>query len=162
MTELAPIRELQRLGRFSEALASLDAASSRRTSIDADVLRAELLERTGSHTDSERLARRLIGSRHLSPQGRGACESTLGMIGWEAGRTTDAIGHLQRAAVLADQSADLERLCWAQLRLMVALSNIGGAHTTATLLAKVRGNVTRLGEPSVSAALHILVGEMET
>jgi hypothetical protein len=148
MSELAPVRDLQRTGRFSEALALLDAGRPQRGSLDADVLRAELLERTGNYTDSQRLARRLLAIRQLTPQNRSVCEFTLGMIEWDAGRTSDSIGHLQRAVALAEQCGDTERLCWAQLRLMVAVGSISGPEASAPLLSRLRANVTRLGDPT--------------
>lgn len=162
MRDLTAVRELQRRGRFSEALGLLGTLQERRApAIEADVLRAELLERTGSYAQAETLGRKLIGSRLLRPGDRSACEFTLGLVGWDAGRTTEATGHFQRAVSLAQDAGDLERLCWCQLRLMIALAGKGGVPTADRLLSSVRTSAVRLGDPCVTAAVHIFVGELE-
>jgi DNA-binding NtrC family response regulator/tetratricopeptide (TPR) repeat protein len=162
MRDLTAVRDLQRRGRFSDALKLLDSLHERRTApIETSVLRAELLERTGCYPESESLARQVLASRLLRPADRSTCELVLGLTAWDAGRTTEAIGHLQRAVSLAQEAGDLERLCWSELRLMIALAGTGGMPATDRLLARVRASAVRLGEPTVTSALHMFVGELE-
>ena len=68
MTHTSDPQELFADGRFSEALRALDTrtAAHRLTLMDGDVLRAELLERTGKYAESEVLARRLLANKQLS------------------------------------------------------------------------------------------------
>src|SRR6185295_18273363 len=49
----------------------------------------------------------------------------------------------------------------ARLRLWVVSSGRSGPQASLPLLARSRSDVLRLGDPLVSAALHVLVGEIE-
>ncbi len=160
MTQSSDAEQLQAGGRFSEALRSLNAVRAYATP-EADLLRAELLERTGDYPQSATLVRRLLADKRLTLQHQGRCEFVLGLIDWGTGDTDDAVLHFQRSVSRAESAGDLQRLCWAQLMLMVVVADRTGASATNQLFAAVRANVTKLGEPSVSAALHLLVGELE-
>ena len=52
-------------------------------------------------------------------------------------------------------------MTWCQLRLLMTVGDVSGPQTVGPLLAQVRANVVRLGDPVVSAALHVYVGEMD-
>ena len=160
-----PVQNSRRLivdGRFNDALRCLESAPvQREIALDAEVLRAELLERTGRYSESRTLAESLIKTRRLSLAQRSACEFSLGLIDWDEGGTDASITHFQRSLKYASAADDSKRICWAEMRLMVVQAGRLGPVATARTLLAVRRNVMRAAEPSISAALHILIGEME-
>jgi DNA-binding NtrC family response regulator/tetratricopeptide (TPR) repeat protein len=125
------------------------------------VLRAELLERTGRYSESRILAEGLIKTRRLSLVQRSSCEFSLGLIDWDEGDTDASITHFQRSLKYATSADDPTRICWAALRLMVVQAGRVGPVVTGQALADVRRTIMRAAEPTISAALHILIGEME-
>jgi predicted amidohydrolase len=116
--------------------------NARHHRLECDVLRMELLERTGKSAQAQILAQRLIGLRDLGVANRSACELTLGLLAWDEGKTGEAIEHLQRAISFAISAKDLRRTCWAQLRLVILLADWSGPGAAIQLLADVRANVT--------------------
>ena len=74
MESLTSVRQLNAAGRFAEALKALERAGvDRRDRLSADVLNAELLERTGRFTQSRTLTELVLKSRDLRPVDRSAC-----------------------------------------------------------------------------------------
>ena len=71
------------------------------------------------------------------------------------------MSHLQRAAAIALASGDYERACWAQLWLLIVVSDHSGPDATVSLLAELRANTVRSADPVILAALHIFVAQME-
>jgi DNA-binding NtrC family response regulator len=153
-------RQLVTAGRFVEALRCLDEFGAPR-GIAADVMRVEVLERVGRHGQCRALAERLLKSKELTHADRSICEFAIGLVELNNGKTEAAISHLQSSISAASQSRDLERLSWPQLRLLVTLADYSGPESTRPLVAEVRTNATKLGNPCVTAALHIFIGEME-
>jgi transcriptional regulator with PAS, ATPase and Fis domain/tetratricopeptide (TPR) repeat protein len=103
----------------------------------------------------------LFKSKDLTPSDRSKCEVVLALIESDSGNTTSAILHLQQSISSASEAKDLERVCWAQLHLLRILSDRSGIDATPPLLAELRANAIKLGDPQVVAALHIYVGQME-
>ena len=86
MSSFQAAKELVATGRFSDAIRILsDCTVTADQRLDADVLRADLLERTGRSGQSRQLAESLLKSRHISPRGRSTCEVILGRLDWEEG-----------------------------------------------------------------------------
>lgn len=154
-------RQLNEAGRFKDALRCLESTGSTPQNTDAEILRVELLERTGRYTQSRVLIDRLTKTRSLSARHKSLCEFCLGLIDWDEGHSAASIAHFNRSLEQAVFAGDLVRICWAQLRLMVIMASRSTATATTESLAEVRRNVVRVGEPAISAALHILLGEME-
>jgi DNA-binding NtrC family response regulator/tetratricopeptide (TPR) repeat protein len=162
MTALATVEQLNEEGRFGEALNALDRfAPSREERNASDVLRAELLERVGRYSLAKSLCERLRNTRDMAPVHHSSLEHTLALIERHGGDNDKAITHLQRSIAMAEIAKDHQRLCWSQLRLMVILADRFGHAAAATLLERVRFNIVRIGNPVLSAALHIVMGEME-
>ena len=163
MNGLDIVGDIVRAGRFGTALTTLEHLSvtpSMRLSLD--VLHAEILERIGRHSQSKAIAERLLKTQNLTLGDRSSCESVLALIEADRdGETGKALEHMQRALLLAERSKDLRRICWCQLRLMITLADFSGHQAVAPLLADARTNVIKLGDSTVSAALHIFLGEME-
>jgi DNA-binding NtrC family response regulator/tetratricopeptide (TPR) repeat protein len=164
MSVLSQAQALQDRGRFKEALAVVESANStpREDRLSIDVIRAELYERIGRYQNSRTLAQRLLSSPGLTSEHRARCEYTLGLIESDEGRSDAALAHFQRSITAAKLAKTLAISCLAQLRLIVLLSDRSGLEATAPLLSQVRSAVTKLGNPTISATLHILVGAMET
>ena len=86
MADLHAVRLLREAGRFAEALKALDGLRiAREERVAADVLRADLLERTGRLGSSGTLVRALLHGPHLSPADRSACELVLARLAWADG-----------------------------------------------------------------------------
>ena len=163
MNGLNVVEDLVRAGRFGAALTTLERlAVTPSIRLPVDVLHAELLERTGRHSQSKAIAERLLKNQNLTLGNRSSCESVLALIEAERdGETGKALKHMQRALLLAENSKDLRRICWCQLRLVITLADISGHQAMAPLLADARTNAIKLGDSTTSAALHIFLGEME-
>jgi transcriptional regulator with PAS, ATPase and Fis domain/tetratricopeptide (TPR) repeat protein len=154
-------RQLLAAGRFIEALRLLDDRSTISRARTDDVLRVEVLERIGRHLQCRALAERLLNTKELNHADRSICEFSRGLVELNAGNIETAIAHLQTSVSAALLAQDLERLCWPQLRLLVTLGDYSGPDASRPLIAVLRSNATKLGNPAVTAALHIFVGEME-
>ena len=56
---------------------------------------------------------------------------------------------------------DLNQSCWSQLRLMLAVAEFSGPQSAVPIFTQVRTDVLKLGDPHVSAALHLFLGEVD-
>jgi DNA-binding NtrC family response regulator/tetratricopeptide (TPR) repeat protein len=129
--------------------------------LDAQLLKLELLERVGQHDLCSELAGVLLRSRGLSASRRSVCEFVMGRIACESGETDIGIAHLQRAISLGIEGNDLERVCWAEIALVLILADRNGPQAALPLMSDLRLNITKYGDPHAVAALHLFVGEME-
>jgi len=162
MENLASVKSLVRNGRFIEALTSLTEPMPSQKRLPAiDVQRVALLERVGRYGESRQLTAKLLRTTELSDVDRSICEYTIGLIEWDEGHTNSAIEHVQRSLLLAKRADNLERLCWSQLRLWMMFGNRSDIDAAAPILAELRANSIRLGDPSVLAAVHVFVAEIE-
>ena len=162
MTTLADVTALRESGCFSQALKTLDEVGVKNGERPtASTLKAELLERTGAYTQSRSITEGLLAGKQISVADRSTCELVLGRLELEIGAVDSGIAHLQRSATFASQGAELARLCWAQLRLLLVLSDRSGPDSVVPLLGELRVNVMRSGDPSIMAALHIYLAETE-
>jgi DNA-binding NtrC family response regulator/tetratricopeptide (TPR) repeat protein len=162
MELIESVRALARSGRFLEALETLETCRLGHDKMVADLLRVELYERTGRAEESQALALRLLKSRDLGPSEKAICEFTLGQIAWETkGDTDKSIVHVQRAVALADQGKDRRKVCLFRLRQMVMVADKSGPTSVLPILSQLRSQSIKLGDPHISAALHIFIGETE-
>ena len=162
MNILAPVVSLRDIGQFAAALKTLDTI---RTNGDerrsADILRAELLERTGDYPQSRALTETLLRKVGLSGPERSTCELVLARLELELGHVDEGISRLQRAISAASECHDFARLCWAELRLLLVVSDRSGPDSVTPLLAELRTHVMQSGDPGIMAALHIYLAETE-
>jgi DNA-binding NtrC family response regulator/tetratricopeptide (TPR) repeat protein len=162
MGSLETVRSLCDAGRFLDALKALGRSTVPRTEQRAaDVLKAELLERTGSYTQARVLVESLIKRPGLSSADRSSSELLLALVDWEDRRIAPALVRFERSIAIAKHGQHLERLCWAQLRLLLVMSDSSGPDALGPLIGEVRTNVIRLGQPMLAAALHVFVAQME-
>ncbi|MGH7485206.1 MAG: tetratricopeptide repeat protein, partial [bacterium] len=162
MEILDPILRLTRLGRFGDALRAFDevkANISLRPSFE--VLRAHVLEQVGHAGPALALATTLLKSKHLTNAQKGECEFIVGKILFEEGDAEMGLGHLQRAALAALQTTDLHALFGAKLFAFVILSERSGPAAGASAIADLRQIATKLGDPEVTARLHLFVAQAE-
>jgi len=90
VTRLAMIRKLQEDGRPYAALAHLDGSGVKGAA--ADLLRADILRRTGQITQARALYQGLLTTCMV-----GAGHHGLGILAGEEGRLTESLDHLQQA-----------------------------------------------------------------
>jgi DNA-binding NtrC family response regulator/tetratricopeptide (TPR) repeat protein len=162
MESLQSAQILRREGRFFEALRVIGSAATSAVNRNAvDVLRADLLEHVGQHSDATSLVSKLLRTNRLTDSERSASERVFGYVLLESGDIDGALAHLQSSAALAVQAGDLESLFLAQARIMLVVSERSGPGAATPMLADVRQLATKLGDPHISAALHLYVAEME-
>ena len=162
MNQLDLATALNAEGRFADALSALVDANPGSISSSATLLlKAELSERVGRFGQSLAYLEQLRGAKHMTPQQHSSCEFIVGKIELEEGKTESAVTHLQRAVALAMQAGDLVRKCWPQMWLLASISDRSGPDAVATLLAELRSDAVKLGDPQVLAGIHLFVGQME-
>jgi DNA-binding NtrC family response regulator len=157
---LEPIRA----GHFRQALSDLKQSWSEWNAqpVTRDVILAELLQRTGDFAEAMRIAQRCGSVRGVSPELQARCEIVIGSVLRDRGDTTAAIDHLRKAIAIATTAKLREQLCWAELRLFLALSEGPGLDSAVALVPSLRRDVSRLGDPLTSSALHLFVARIET
>ena len=162
MDRLEHALQLERSGHFILALRELEHVSlSGDGKTDAQVLKAGLLERLGRHAQSRAIAMSVLSSRNASARSRARCECILGRLDREKGAIHQAIERFQKAAMLAGETVDLQCLCWAHLFLMLIVSQRAGPEAATPLVSRARATATKLGEPHMTATLHMFVSQME-
>jgi tetratricopeptide (TPR) repeat protein len=162
MESLEQVLLLARLGRFGEALRKLeDANAATFGTRQAEVLRAALLEKVGYSEQALELATRLLKSKHLTKSQRSECETVLGRLLFDRGDTEGGLARFRRAALLAQEAGDLHALFAANIQLLVILSDRFGPAAGSAVLADVRQIATKLGDPEITARLHLFVAQIE-
>jgi len=157
---LARAQELARVGRFKEALANLqtDASDSR---AGAQVLRVEMLERTGEVRAAKVLTERLLSRKKLDGALRARLLTTRGIIQLEEGKAVDSIDSLTSARELALEDKATSELFWSELRLLLAEFERSPGKGSSRLLADVRKHAIQLGDSNATIALHLFFSEVE-
>ena len=157
---LARAQELARVGRFKEALASLHADGSD-TRPAAQVLRVEMLERTGDVKAARVLTERLLSRKKLDNALKARLLTARGVIQLEEGRTLDSIESLTSARELALEDKSTADLFWSELRLLLAEFERSPGRDSPRLLSDVRKHATQLGDSNATVALHLFFSEVE-
>ena len=87
----------------------------------------------------------------------------MGDIRKTQGGSLAALEEYRKAAADAERGGDREQLCRAQLSVMLTVGETrDGAQALLAMLPEVRRNVAAAGDPHLTAALHIYVGQIET
>src|SRR5882724_3303520 len=107
MEPLEQIIALTRLGRFGDALRTLEDIKPAARGREFEVLHAELLEKVGQAEQAWALANAHLKSKRLTESLRSKCELLVARILVDEGETENGLEHLQRSALLAQQAADL-------------------------------------------------------
>ena len=161
MESLEHVVALTRLGRFGDALQALEETKAVERGREFDVLQADLLERVGHAEQAWTLASALLKSKRLTESLRSKCEVIVGRILLDEGETEEGLAHLQRSALLAQQATDLHALFRAKLNQLLVMSDRFGPTAGSSVLADARQIATKLGDPTVTAQLHLFVAETE-
>lgn len=159
---LAVAYELAAEGRFTKALAALKEvphSSANRAAVE--VLRAELLEKTGQADESLALLTRLERSRNLTPAQLAGCHYVTARIELDRGDTESARQHLLRSAAIARDGNAWDVYCNSRLRLALLIADREGPETAGSILSESRSRALQLGSPRVSATFHLTIGELE-
>ena len=162
MESFEKLNQFRQAGRFSDALCVLEETKpSLAPGHSLQVPHAELLEAVGQHRRAATIASSLLRAKNLKPEDKSVCEYILGKILVDEGAVVAGMDHLQRATSHARDAKALRPLFTAQLKLMSVVSERSGPEAAAALLADVRHIAIRLGDPHVTAQLHLYVAEME-
>src|SRR5215212_8759552 len=148
-------------GRFAEADRQLRDMRRRDDSPDVQVTAAEVLDRVGRPLEAWRLADRALTRERLSAALESRCLTVMGTVALEQGRAEESVRRLQSSVAIAKEARCTEQLCWAELRLLIAMFELSPSSAAAGMLAELRKHVAQLGDARVSAALHVFVSEVE-
>ena len=162
MEALESILRFTRTGHFGHAFRAFEdvrVAPSARTA--TEVLRAQVLEQVGHAERALAVAKTLLQSKHLTISHRSECEAIVGRILFEEGDARGGLSHLQRAALSAQETTDLHAMFGATLFMFVIVSDRSGPAAGASVLSDLRQIATRLGDPEVTARLHLFVAQAE-
>ena len=162
MDSLEHVVRLTRLGRFGDALIALEGfRAGAQVRLAADVLRGSLLEKVGQPERAVEVATALLRSKQLAASQRSECEAVIGRVLLDGGNTEEGLARLRRAALIAREAADLHALFGAKLPLLGILSDRSGPVAGTAVLAEVRQIATKLGDPEITARLHLFVAQAE-
>jgi DNA-binding NtrC family response regulator/tetratricopeptide (TPR) repeat protein len=162
--EVQEALDLIRHGRFSKAVSSLKRlssmlASGNRSVPTVEALLADALQRVGENATAEGIATRHLQRLPIVSPFRARFLFVKGNILRERGELAKAIEYLQNAVTLG--AGDHELSCWAQLRLIAAISELRGWPAASLRMEEVKHTLTRLGDPRPFAALHLWLVETE-
>src|SRR4030095_8234890 len=148
---------LMRRGRYVEALEKLQRVSPQHPQNQS--LLADLLQRTGNNRQAESIA--LQGLKHSRDK-----SDVAARFHFVLGNVLREKGQLKQAAerYLASEkavSADIELLCWIQLRLVPAVSEPNGNEAATSRVADLKRTLARSGEARPFAAFHLWIVEGE-
>src|SRR5262245_49662838 len=161
MGSIAAAQQLTSVGRFRAALEALPPQEARRDSPSVQLLRAELLALVGQCTSAQEIVERLRNQRILADRDKSHFEFVSWIVAMECGDIEEELQHLQKCIFYAERAGDLERTCWAQFELASRLADRSGPDAVETLVTSLRTNATKLGEPKITAALHVLVAVID-
>ena len=109
MTVMREVKRLVHAGELSKAYQALQSATTNRQDhSEAEVLRAELLERLGECDRAKTLAEKLTRSSGLTPGQLSACNVVLGLVDNANGDFDSAVTRMQRAVGIAQAAGDCE------------------------------------------------------
>ncbi|HEY7287365.1 MAG TPA: sigma 54-interacting transcriptional regulator [Vicinamibacterales bacterium] len=156
------VLRLREQGLFAECLSVIDKVRSDVAgTLKYQAIRAELLERVGRGDEAVAIAHRILAAKNATDVDKSLCEFILARVRIDSGLVEQAIVNLNRSIVLAKRAVDLERLCAAQLKLLVVLSDGIGSDAVAPLLADLRVNAAKSGNPRILAAIHVYFAQIE-
>ncbi len=154
-------RALHRGGKFATALGRLEALKTTRLDVDTSLLKAALCEVTGDASSARLLVDQALRSRLLTDAHRATGEFILSRLDSADGDPDGELRHLERSQSLAERAGDSEQLCWTQLRMLSLTADRIGAESCRAMVVRLRKNVSCLGNPNLSAAVHLAVADID-
>ena len=159
MSVIEEANRLLRQGRYAKALDKLERMSDVANKGQCDLLKAELLVNVGRTDEARTTLRQAISGRRLSDGERGQVEFIESGLCVQTGDFDGQLHHLSRCVLQSEKANDLRRVCIAQLTLIGLTADKTGIDSVRALLASARVNINRLGDPSITAWMHICVAE---
>ena len=150
--------EALRLGRFAEAVSLLDETDLRDP--QSGGILAEALYGLGHAARARACAERTL-SRTSNQSVASRCLSTLAALDCDDGRVEQSMLLCQRAADAAQQAKDDGLFAVSTLELLERRCDRGGFSASLPLASLTRRAVTKVGDPQLSARLHISFGRLE-
>jgi len=154
-------RALYRSGQFANALSRLEALRATRLDTDTSLLKAALCEATGDASSARLLVEQTLRSRLLTDSQRATGEFILSKLISADGDPDSELNHLERSQILAERAGDAEQLCWTQLRVLSLTADRIGPESCRAMVARLRKNVSCLGSPNLTAAVHLAVADID-
>ena len=154
-------RELYKQGRYSEAVDRIQSLAPSRLDAPTSLLKAALCEATGDLITAETIADQVLRSRVLSDPLRSSGEVILSRLAAASGDIDRELQHLHRALSLSQRLEDPDQLGWIQLRLLALTADRSGIDSCRPLMTSLRKNVSCAGNPSLTAALHMVVADVD-
>ncbi|MEQ1869940.1 MAG: hypothetical protein ABL961_07940, partial [Vicinamibacterales bacterium] len=133
----------------------------RRDSRQYDLLRAQLYELFGQVEDARECAESVLAIKGLPDAERGRAEFVISRLEAEVGNLEAEFRHLQKAILHSERARDLKSVCTSQFQLLVLIADRSGQDSERSLMRQIRTNVTKLGDPATTAALHLFVSELD-
>ena len=161
MDMVGEARELFRNGRFTDALERIKGVRASRLDVDTMLLSAALCEATGDADSAKSSVGQALRSRLLTDAQRATGEFILSRLAAADGNPDAELHHLQRSRSLAERSGDAEQLCWSELRILSLTADRIGPESCRTMVLSLRKNVSCLGNPGLSAAVHLAVADID-
>jgi DNA-binding NtrC family response regulator/tetratricopeptide (TPR) repeat protein len=161
MDLLSQARTLAAQGRFAQAADTFEALPQVRLDPSATVEKAWVLEMTGRLDSAKELVSQTLRSRSLPDRTRAHGEYVLSRIAASRGLPDEELRHLNKAIGLAERAEDLPCVVWTQLRMIALRSNQEGPESCAGLMGAARRNVVCSGSPTLTAALHLIVADVD-
>ena len=147
-----------RSGRFRDAFALLQESDENDPTVAAPLV--ETLYGIGRLDKARLLAERVL-KRSVDHSIRSRCLSTLAALERDNGRLKASIVLCQRAVDAALEAKDDSQFAIAATELLERTCDRQGFSASIPLASTARRAVTRVGDPQVSARLHISFGRLE-
>src|SRR5581483_5152867 len=162
---MTPFDDINRLARAGRPVAALDKLESYRWGeeqrLRMRIVKASLLEQIGRLAESRSILHSLLNGNRASVTMRARAEYILGKIERENGAISNAVEHLQKSSLLAERCDDMECVCLSNVLLLAVIAQQSGFEAVVPLLNRTRTTATKLGDPQVTALLHLFVGQLE-
>lgn len=160
MEWIAKIEQLASVGRYREAVENLEI-NKRFEGRSAELTRADLYEKMGNSVKAQSSIEAVLSARGLSDAERGRAELIRARLFANIGDFDSERQHLQKSVLYSERARDLPSTCMAQLYLLAQAADRAGLESARSISQEVRKNVTRLGDPVITAALHIFIAEID-
>lgn len=157
----ARIRDLYKQGRFAESANLLQSLHVGRLDTSTALLKAVVCEMVGDLSAAGTIANQVLRGRTISDSQRAAAELILGRIAGTEGNAESELLHLQKSLACAERAHDSDQIGWAQLRLLAVHADRSGADVCRPLMSRLRTTVSCAGNPTLSAALHLVVADAD-
>ncbi len=157
---LHQVIEQTETGYFSAALQTLQRHYNSKNPLDR-VLRAELLVRTGEHTEASGILRSIVTLKKVDDCILARAYEILGLLNKHEDNLREALDHWQQSLELARGINDLDQQCRAQLHMLTTRAELLGDLEFNSLLSITANNIRLHGKGYFLASLHRQQAELD-